>query len=316
MPRDGIRWTNASVLALAGEQDPIAVIERLAREKILEAMDAGYAGPPFDPIRLAESMQIAVEPNSSIAEARTISLGNKLKIQFNPSQSKQRIRFSIAHEIAHCLFPDVGDQVRHRGGTILHDDWQLEVLCNIAAAEFVMPLGSLPTRAITPSIENLMIERHGFDVSAEAYLIRVAKTTDDPLLMFCAAPQPLTGSPNSYVVNYTVPSRSWPLVPTFKGFGAGSCAFECSAIGYTASRNETIDSFGSVEVECVGISAFPSGLFPRVAGLIRTARRPEPRDRITFLHGNVLDPRARQQSCQGLGWGDRQPIGVEISSGA
>jgi Zn-dependent peptidase ImmA (M78 family) len=77
------------------------------------------------------------------------------------------VRFSIAHEIAHTLFSDVAEQTRHRGGAATTtDEWQLEMLCNLAAAEFVMPIGSLPPTDQLPKIEELMCERRNFDVSA------------------------------------------------------------------------------------------------------------------------------------------------------
>ncbi len=53
------------------------------------------------------------------------------------------MRFSIAHEIANTLFPDHIERVRNRRAAVVtrNDDWQLELLCNIAAAEFLMPGG-------------------------------------------------------------------------------------------------------------------------------------------------------------------------------
>jgi len=47
---------------------------------------------------------------------------------------------------------------------------QLEMLCNLAASEFVMPVGSLSARERLPSLEELMIERRKFDVSARGIL--------------------------------------------------------------------------------------------------------------------------------------------------
>src|SRR5258708_2928384 len=98
---------------------------------------------PFNPLAIADVLQIPVEANSEVQDARIMSSESGLKIQFNPTQARERVRFSIAHEIAHTLFPDVAEEVRNRGGTRhVSDDWQLEMLCNIAAAEFVMPVGS------------------------------------------------------------------------------------------------------------------------------------------------------------------------------
>ena len=62
------------------------------------------------------------------------------------------------------------------------------MLCNIAAAEFVMPIGSLTAAERYAKIEDLMAERRKFDVSAEAFLIRVAKTANEPIIMFLVLP--------------------------------------------------------------------------------------------------------------------------------
>jgi len=185
-----MQWTNRSVVRFAaGEDDPVGLIERKARELVLRARDAGWEGPPFNPLAIAKLLNIPAEANGDVIDARTISNEKGLRIQFNPTQPRERLRFSIAHEIAHTLFPDVGDPPRHRGGNRDHpDDWQLEMLCNLAAAEFVMPMGSLPPRDRLLRIEELIKECRRFDVSIEAFLIRVTKVTNEPVIMFCASP--------------------------------------------------------------------------------------------------------------------------------
>jgi hypothetical protein len=50
---DGIQWTNNSVVRLAQGENPVAVVERKARELVLRARDAGWQGPPFNPIAIA-----------------------------------------------------------------------------------------------------------------------------------------------------------------------------------------------------------------------------------------------------------------------
>ena len=137
----------------------MGLIERKARELVLRARDAGWEGPPFNPLAIAKLLNIPVEANADVIDARTISNEKGLRIQFNPTRPRERLRFSIAHEIAHALFPDVGDAPRHRGGDRSDpDDWQLEMLCNLAAAEFVMPMGSLPTEESASRIEELIKE--------------------------------------------------------------------------------------------------------------------------------------------------------------
>jgi hypothetical protein len=83
---------------------------------VLKARDAGWSGPPYNPLGIADPLKIPVEANSEIADARTVPTDDGVRIEFNPTRSRERVRFSVAHEIAHTLFPDVADQTRHRGG--------------------------------------------------------------------------------------------------------------------------------------------------------------------------------------------------------
>lgn len=78
---EGIHWTNKSVLRLAKGQDPIALIERKARDLVLRARDKGWAGPPFNPVAIADLLAIPVEANASVADARIVSKDQKLTIQ-------------------------------------------------------------------------------------------------------------------------------------------------------------------------------------------------------------------------------------------
>lgn len=202
-----IDWTNASVLRFAGNRDPVEAIEEAARAEVLAALDAGWKGPPFNPIALADIRGIPVEANADVRDARTVTAGDRLWIQFNPTQPRERVRFSIAHEVAHTLFDDAAEADRHRGGDGSPDDWQLEMLCNIAAAEFVMPVGSLGAIDQVRPIEELMTDRRRFDVSAEAYLLRVCKVASEQVLVVFASASD-EGIPR-YRIDYAVPSRGW-----------------------------------------------------------------------------------------------------------
>jgi hypothetical protein len=116
VPSNKMPWTNKSVLKFAGNSDPIALIEARARELVLRARDAGWSGPPYNPLAIADLLKIPVEANSEIADARTVPTEAGVKIEFNPTRPRERVRFSVAHEIAHTLFSDVAEQSRHRGG--------------------------------------------------------------------------------------------------------------------------------------------------------------------------------------------------------
>lgn len=297
-----IAWTNQSVRLFAGDSDPIEAIERKARDLVISAREAGWTGPPFNPVFIARLMGVPIEANASIADARTISLEGGPRIEYNPKQPRERVRFSIAHELAHLLFPDASEHVRNRGGTAhIADDWQLELLCNLAASEFVMPFGSLPTKKVVPPIEELMVERRQFDVSAEAFLIRVAKTAPVPLAMFCASPVGEDSRERSYHLDYSVPSATSPTIfIAGRKIPADSIIHRCTAIGYTESADEGWIDGRNHPIECVGIPGYPNSSLPRVAGIIRFEATRGDTQPIRYLHGNALEPRGHEKRlvCQ------------------
>lgn len=286
-------WTNKSVLAFAEGADPVATMENRAREVALQAMDEGWNGPPFDPLALAKLRGMNLEARGDIADARLVpSTGDSLVLEYNPMRPRGRLRFSIAHEIAHSLFADCAERVRHRGGdpTAGRDDWQLEVLCNIGAAELLMPSGSFPQLASElPSIQKVMDIRREFDVSVEACLIRLIKLARSPCAAFCASAQ----QNGTYRVDYVIPALGWDC-PISVGFQlpAGSVVAEASAIGFTAVGEEEWLPGNPLRVECVGLAPYPGGLIPRVVGFLVAAdvkgyAPPE----IKEVDGDALQPR-------------------------
>lgn len=108
-------WTNESVLAFAGGRDPLGAIEEAARALVFEAVENGWEGPPFDPFELARILGIEVVPKDELRDARTVPLGGgEVAIEYNPTRPRHRLRFSLAHEIAHALFQDVAKIARYR----------------------------------------------------------------------------------------------------------------------------------------------------------------------------------------------------------
>lgn len=297
-----INWTNKSVKEFAQNADPFVAIEEAARALVLKARESGWVGPPFNPLRIAEMLDVKIEANSSIADARLIATESGPKIEFNPQQPRERVRFSIAHEVAHMLFPDWHDQVRNRSGqNEVADDWQLEMLCNLAASEFVLPIGSLSSTSTIPSIEDLMRQRREYDVSAEAFLIRLAKIATQPIGVFFASPYQSSDEERRYRVNYFVGSPTAPKVQ-ISGIDVptNSIVRSCTAIGYTDGAMESWVLGSPTQIDCVGIPAYPGGVYPRVAGLVRFDRAQVDLKPIRILHGNILEPRNGGQKiiCQ------------------
>lgn len=291
------RWTHPSAKQLAPEGDPLETIVARARQITLDALEAGWAGPPFDPIELARFLRLKVEPCGDIAEARTMPVGDgSLLIQFNPHRSRGRVRYSIAHEIAHTFFPDCADAVRHRldKQEIEGDDWQLEMLCNVAAAELLMPVGSFGNlRDISPSIDILMQLRRKYDVSIEAMLLRFVHLTPSPCALFAASCDESRESDPEYRIDYAIASKTWKSrVPVGYVLPASSVVAECTAIGFTAKGTEQWPGECKLHIECVGSPPYPGRSLPRVLGLLAHPDDVAAAiDQITYLTGDALTPR-------------------------
>ena len=131
---------------------PLAqLIRGLARERLAEAdrilreIDAAWAPPPFDPILVAQALGIrCVEIDEPWLDDAMICVHEgTLTILFRPHRSEVRTYFTLYHEIAHTLFPNYrynSQYQRCRRPRIFEPEGQLEHLCDVAAAEFLMPM--------------------------------------------------------------------------------------------------------------------------------------------------------------------------------
>jgi O-acetyl-ADP-ribose deacetylase (regulator of RNase III) len=289
-----IYWTNPSVRALSRGRDPVEAITSEARQVVFRALERGWQGPPFDPLKLAELLGIQTQPTSEVFDARTVPVGaNRFRIDFNPDRPRRRSRYSVFHEIAHTLFPDCAQMIRHRGvhNASRPDDWQLETLCNIAAAEFLLPTGAIAQiRQLLPSVDTVLDLRERYEASAEAALLRISRLTSEPALAFSSHRDRRTGR---YIIDYSTPTAgaSWLLRPGWV-LPSGTSAAECTAIGYTAKHTERWPSIGEVRVECVGIAPFPRDIYPRVIGFLRATHPQQTSDlSITYLRGDATSVR-------------------------
>jgi Zn-dependent peptidase ImmA (M78 family)/O-acetyl-ADP-ribose deacetylase (regulator of RNase III) len=287
-------WTNPSVKALAPEGDPLTHIAEKARALVFDALENGWQGPPFDPFWLAEHRGIKVMPRDDVPDARLVpSDKGKDTIEYNPIQPNTRIRFSLAHEISHTLFPDYRDATRNRLQLMRQrgDDWQLELLCNVAAAELLMPSESIGTKLSNNfDIDRLIRLGEEYEVSPEAFLIRTVRSTNQPITIFAAA---RVGEPSpSYRLDYCIPSSSSPIrLSRGLSLPSNTILSECTAISFTAKGTERWAGL-EVFVECVGVPPYRGETFPRVVGIL-SARDTATIDQlqIQYLRGSVTQPR-------------------------
>lgn len=288
-------WTHPSVRTLqqgAGGDDPVAEVEARARDLVISAMEHGWSGPPFDPFELADHLQIELVARQDLDDARLVTSAGGPRIEFNPARGPARVRFSIAHEIGHFLFPDYGERVRYRDASERRgDDWQLEILCNIAAAEFVMPIGAFPiSEADDLSLAHLLDQRVRFGVSTEALLRRVVKLTGRPSCLFAAARLP---DAEGFRLDYVVPSRTWApsLDVGHPVAGASSVLARCTAVGFS---DEATEEWGDeqLHVQAVGVPPYPGDRFPRLVGLLEPISGVAAHDRgLRYVRGDAAQPR-------------------------
>jgi hypothetical protein len=291
-------WTHPSVVALVGHSDPVSAITARAREFVFQGIQAGWSGPPYDPFALAELLKIQVEPSQDVVDARMLAAGGeKFRIEFNPNRSRARTNFSVAHELAHTLFPDCAQAVRNRSlhSHLGQDEWQLEALCNIGAAEILMPVGSFKYEEGSPtSIDTVGRLQREFSVSSEAVLLRIAKLTAQRCFVFAAHRNEKSRLPN-YNIDYATNSRSWETRPPTGFILPGASVVEqCTAIGFTAKGVEKWSpNWKAWNVECLGIAPYPGDILPRVVGIVN------PIDgvltdtiKIQYLKGDATQPRA------------------------
>lgn len=312
---DGFSWTNASVRALAGDADPLAKILTTSRRVMAEAADTGLDGPPFDPFRLAEMLGLALRARADVADARlaadTIGVhstpdaplsgfvltSEPLAVEYNPTRPRGRMRFNVAHEIAHALFPDAAEASRHRTGAgavpqyDTDDSWQLELLCNVAAAEFLMPTEAVAGISnIDPDIDFIMAQRQRFDVSTEALLRRLATATTRQLAVLAAGR--IIDRPESALrVEYVVPSRSYvPAVQRGDVIEAGTVVAQCTAAGQTGRGILTLAG-EQLRVQAVGLPPYPGRALARVLIIAEPVEAPTASPvGLRFISGDVTSP--------------------------
>lgn len=106
----------------------------VAAERVAAKLMAEIKGPPTDLEKLAEALGVVeLLPRVDMpGSGQLIQTHNGFIVIYNPEQGAERIRWTIAHELAHIVFQAIGPRLRPYG-----DD--LERLCDAIAAEFLMP---------------------------------------------------------------------------------------------------------------------------------------------------------------------------------
>lgn len=300
-------WTNSSVLAFASGRDPLDAASDAARALLAAARQAGIDGPPVNVVDLARLLGLSLAPGNTIVDAaispatgaaphpgplNLVATDVPLEIAYNPSRPRGRLRFSIAHEIAHALFPDVAEVTRHRTpmGAIADpdaDEWELELLCNVIAAELLLPddavVGLLN---IDTDIDFIMETRKRWDVSTEALLRRLAASNKRGLTMVAAS---RTGdSPDSLLrVDYAIGPASAEL---HRGQILSTERIRSAPYAVGQTVKTTTDVAGSVyALQAVGAPPYPGRTLPRVLALLEPVREDVTDSRIQWVTSDITE---------------------------
>jgi O-acetyl-ADP-ribose deacetylase (regulator of RNase III) len=167
------------------------------------------------------------------------------------------------------------------------------MLCNLGAAELLMPTGSLPdlkNKRLT--IEGLLELRKQYQVSAESLALRYVNMTEQPAAVFVASRKPIPAKAR-YHIDYAFSSRSWP-VRMQRGFllPEDTVVQKCTAIGFTAKGQEKwAPHMDEINVECVGLPPYAGSIYPRGMGILHPLKGEiEPAAKIRYVVGDALSP--------------------------
>ncbi len=326
-------WKNKSVKQLIEDNkslsfsSPVEIIQELTRNIVLEAFTKGWEGPPYDIIELAKMRGIEVLPNEMVRDARIIPKPKgKFLIEYNPFQNSSRINFSLAHEIGHTLFKDCAETIRHRSLEMEDSSWELEFLCNIAAAEILLPYAifSKDANDLPLSMESLMLLADKYQASLESLFIRFCEVVDKPCLAMLAT----FNSKGQLKVQYSVKSDSC-LIDVKEGYTIpeDSRAYECSNSGWTSHDLEEWEMFGNAKyrVYSVGLPAVRKHVESRVGiFLVPEFYDETPSSGLYMVNGDATVPRTKKpgnkiiaqvvNTSAGLGFGFGRAMSTRFPS--
>ena len=175
------------------------------------------------------------------------------------------------------------------------DEWQLETLCNIGAAELLMPLTSLRDDLKDQlGLEDVLQLSRKYDASVEAILIRVCHLSQQPMIVFVASKRFRRQDQESYMIDYSIPSRTWRdrIAPGYQ-LPRDSAVSECTAIGFTTKGRERWKGVSKpVRAEFVGLAPYSGNTRPRVAGMATlTEHEISTWATLEYFRGDALSPR-------------------------
>lgn len=290
-------WNHKSVqrlIEIHGISDPILIVKNLARNLVLDAFTRGWDGPPFDPIELAKHLKLDIMPNNDINDARILPLkSNSFRIEYNPNQRVTRTNFSIAHEIGHTFFPDCGEIVRNRETKLETHFNELEFLCDIAAAEILLPYAEFTNEAnsVPLTMQSLIDISKKYQASLTSVFLRFCEVVNKSCsILICHL-----SNNNRLVLDYSKKSNASELeVPINLIIPEDSSAYECLSPGWTSYKKESwkIMNYETYNVFSIGLAPIRNSTEKRIGILLVPEHyKDEPDNKINTVYGDATKPR-------------------------
>lgn len=164
------------------------------RRRVLEAAEKfRRAHAPLTPERMAKAIGVDIELTRLSGDGMLDPSGKRVLI--SRDQPPRRQRFTLAHEVVHFLIRSDDELLSE-----LHEWYQgedleaeLESLCNVGAAEMLLPreivAARLSKRGVAPRLVPDLAESH--QVSEEVAAIALAERSSTPLMIVIAGAKPL-----------------------------------------------------------------------------------------------------------------------------
>jgi Zn-dependent peptidase ImmA (M78 family) len=196
-------WRRESVTAATHHPSVVALLKatptaanadvaiRLRARALIDAVRsvAAWDGPPFDLEALASFRGFRVTHSGLFDLSQDACIMPGI-IALNASKQPRRRRYSLAHEIAHTLFPDYDDALKAAGKlwrenrrTPADDpaNRELERLCDVGASELLLPEFVFRPLLLAGgfSLASIVGLRARFDASFEATSRRASDSTDE-----------------------------------------------------------------------------------------------------------------------------------------
>lgn len=161
--------------AVPDAADPVAAVLWHARRLIAES---GLTEPPFRPASYAHIRHVKkIVYKDMHVEGCLIPSGGAFVIELRKDRPQGRMNFTCAHELGHTFFYESVPSVKYRTAASAqpHHDPDEERLCNVAAAELLMPCEVFAkiSRDYQPSAQSLQAIAQTFESSLTATAVRL-----------------------------------------------------------------------------------------------------------------------------------------------